>query len=77
MFLNAKNSITCVSESIVKMMTWYSTELEKLGVPERTSSFLDPEKKKIVFNAVIKSHFSFCPLIWIVENLSKIQQLNK
>ena len=46
--------------------------IEKLGVPERISSFLDPEKKKIEFNAVIKSHFSFCPLIWVVENLSKI-----
>ena len=28
-----------------------------------SSSLLDPEKKKIVYNAVIKFHFSYCPLI--------------
>ena len=26
-------------------------------------SLLDPEKKRLVFNAVIKSHFNYCPLI--------------
>ena len=37
---------------------------QKLGVLIRISSLLDPVKKKLVFNAVIKSHFSYCPLIW-------------
>ena len=35
---------------------------QKLEVLNRISSSLDPEKK-LVFNAVIKSHFSYCPLI--------------
>ena len=34
-----------------------------LVVLNRISSLLDPEKKKLVFHAVIKSHFSYCPLI--------------
>ena len=35
---------------------------QKLGVLNRISSLLNPEKKKTVFNAIIKSHFSYCPL---------------
>ena len=34
----------------------------------RISLLLDPEKKKLVFNAVIKSHFSYCPLIWMFSS---------
>ena len=34
----------------------------------RISSLLDPEKKRLVFNAVIKSHFSYCPLIWMFSS---------
>ena len=41
---------------------------QKLGVLNRISSLLDPEKKKLVFNAVIKSHFSYCPLIWMFSS---------
>ena len=41
---------------------------EKLGVLNRISSLLDPEKKRLVFNAVIKSHFSYCPLIWMFSS---------
>ena len=37
---------------------------QKLGVLNIISSLLDLEKKKLVFNAVIKSHFSYSPLIW-------------
>ena len=41
---------------------------QKLGVLNRISLLLEPEKKKIVFNAVIKSHFSYCPLIWMFSS---------
>ena len=37
---------------------------QKLEVLNRISSFLDPVKK-LVFNADIKSHFSYCLLTWI------------
>ena len=35
-----------------------------LEAQKRISSFLDPEKKNIIPNAVIKSHFSYCLVIW-------------
>ena len=38
---------------------------QKLRVLNRISTLLDPEKKRFVFNAVIKSHFKYCPLIWM------------
>ena len=41
---------------------------QKLGVLNRVSSLLDPEKKKLVFNVVIKSYFSYCPLIWMFSS---------
>ena len=34
---------------------------QKFGVLKKMSS---KEKKKLVFNAIIKSHFSYCRLIW-------------
>ena len=36
---------------------------QKLGVLNTICSLLDPQDKKLVFNAVIKSHFNYCPLI--------------
>ena len=36
-----------------------------LDEQKQMSSFLDPEKKKPISNAVIKSHFSYCLAIWI------------
>ena len=41
---------------------------QKLGVLNRISSLLDPEKKTLVFNAVMKPHFSYCPLIWMFSS---------
>ena len=41
---------------------------QKLGVLNRVSSLLDPEKKKLAFNAVIKSYFSYCPLTWVFSS---------
>ena len=40
--------------------------VQTLRVLNIISSLLDPEKKKLVFNAAIKSHFSSCPLIWML-----------
>ena len=36
---------------------------QTLGVLNRISLLLDLEKKKLIFNAIIKSHFSYCLLI--------------
>ena len=40
--------------------------VQTLRVLNIISSLLDPEKKKLVFNAAIKSHFSSCSLIWML-----------
>ena len=45
------------------MISMCKRAAQKLGVLNRISSILDPVKKKLVFNAVIKSHFSYCPLM--------------
>ena len=50
---------------------------QKLGVLNRISSLLDPEKKKLVFNAVIKSHFSYCPLTWMFSSRRSNNLINR
>ena len=50
---------------------------QKSGVLNRLSSLLDPEKKKLVFNAVIKSHFSYCSLIWMFSSRRSNNLINR
>ena len=50
---------------------------QKFGVLNRISPLLDPEKKKFVFNAVIKSHFSYCPLIWVFSSRRSNNLINR
>ena len=38
---------------------------QKLGVLQRISNLLDVEKKNLLFNSIIKSQFSYCPLAWM------------
>ena len=38
---------------------------QKLGVLQRFSNLLDARKKNLVFNSIIKSQFSYCPLVWM------------
>ena len=40
---------------------------QKLRLLSRVSPLLVPEKKRLAFNAIIKSHCSCCPLIWMVS----------
>ena len=42
--------------------------VQKLGVLNKISLLLDHEKKKLVYNAVTKSHLSYCPLIWLFNS---------
>ena len=50
---------------------------QKLRELNRISPLLDPEKKRLVFNAVIKSHFNFCPLIWIFSSRRSNNLINR
>ena len=55
----------------------YKKAAQKLGVLKRISSLLDPEKKTLVFNAVIKSHFSYCPLTWMFSSRRSNNLINR
>ena len=37
----------------------------RLGGLQRFSNLLDAQKKNILFNSIIKSQFSYCPLVWM------------
>ena len=38
---------------------------QKLGALQRFSNLLDAQKKNLLFNSIIKSQFSYCPLVWM------------
>ena len=38
---------------------------QKLGALQRFSNILDTQKKNLLFNSIIKSQFSYCPLVWM------------
>ena len=48
----------------------------KIRSAKYISSLLDPEKKRLVFNTVIKSHFSLCPLIGMFSSLRSNNLIN-
>ena len=39
---------------------------QKLRLLKTIFLLLDPEKKKLVFNALVRSYYSYHPLVWIV-----------
>ena len=43
----------------------------------RISLLLDPEKKRLVFHTVIKSHFSYCPLTWMFSSRRSNNLINR
>ena len=49
---------------------------QKLAVLNRISSLLDPEKKRLVLSAVIKSHVSYCPLKGMFSSLRSNNLIN-
>ena len=50
---------------------------QKLGVLNRIFSLLEPDKKRLVFNAVIKSHFNYCPLMWMFSSRKSDNLINR
>ena len=38
---------------------------QKLGALQRISKLVDTQKKNLLFNSIIKSQFSYCPLVWM------------
>ena len=50
-------------ESHIK--TLCSKASQNLGALQRISNLSDTQKKYLLFNAIIKSQFSYCKLVWI------------
>ena len=44
---------------------------------KRASSFLDCENNKLVFNAVKKIYFSYCPWIWMFSSITSSNFINR
>ena len=50
---------------------------QKLHALSRMSNFMNVSQKKLIMNAFITSHFSYCPLVWMCHNRSLNSKINK
>ena len=76
--------IACVMSEIQSLICQLSTT--KLVIirqnvikicTKRASSFLDCENNKLVFNAVKKFYFSYCPWIWMFSSITSSNLINR
>ena len=50
---------------------------KKLSALSRISAFIDLNKRQILFQSMIKSQFSYCPLIWMFCSRKSNNFINK
>ena len=50
---------------------------QKLNALSRITTFLNKDQKSIIFNAMIKSQFSYCPIIWMFSSRKSNNLINK
>ena len=50
---------------------------QKIWALSRLINYLNDSKKKIIFNALIKSQFSYCPLVWMFCSRQTNNMINK
>ena len=50
---------------------------QKFNALSRITAFLNKDKKSIIFNAMIKSQFSYCPIIWMFSSRQSNNLINK
>ena len=79
-----KNSLSSLSKVLgLKMIlilvitSLYKTSNQKLNGLFRVSANMNSDKCNLLINSVIKSHFSYCPLIWMLFNRKSLQKFNK
>ena len=53
------------------------TSGQKLNALSRITTFLNRDQKSIIFNAMIKSQFSYCPIIWMFSLRRSNSLINK
>ena len=50
---------------------------KKLNALSRISTFLNKDQKRIIFNAMIRHQFRYCPLIWMLSSRQSSNLTNK
>ena len=50
---------------------------QKLAALLRVSNYLDFDKRRLMFNSMIKSQFNYCPLIWMFCSRNSNTMINK
>ena len=50
---------------------------QKIAALSRLSSYLRNSEKKLIFNSIIKSQFSYCPLVWMFGSRTSNNMINK
>ena len=50
---------------------------QKIAALSRLPSYLHSSEKKIIFNSIIKSQFSSCPLVWMFCSRTSNNMINK
>ena len=50
---------------------------QKIGALSRLSNHLNDSQKRLIFNSVVKSQFSYCPLVWMFCSRTSNNMINK
>ena len=50
---------------------------QKIATLSRLSSYLHKSEKKLIFNSIVKSQFSYCPLVWMFCSRTSNNMINK
>ena len=50
---------------------------QKIAALSRLSNYLTKSEKKLIFDSVIKSQFSYCPLVWMFSSRTSNNMINK
>ena len=50
---------------------------QKISALNRIASLMTFEQRKLIMNAFIKSHFSYCPLVWMIHSRSLNNRINR
>ena len=49
----------------------------KIGALSRLSNHLNDSQKRLILNSIVKSQFSYCPLVWMFCSRTSNNMINK
>ena len=50
---------------------------QKLNALSRLSSYMSLEKRRVIMKAFVRSHFAYCPLVWMLHNRTLNNKINR